>query len=92
MPEHQHASEAIYHPIPQAPVASNPIPTASPDVDLDDEAILSGSGILPPPSNLVDSRIRWTLFMLGCAVLLPWNGAFACSGAWRPAGICSDRF
>ena len=80
MPEHQHASEAIYHPIPQAPVASNPIPTASPDLDLDDEAILSGSGFLPPQTE-VDSKIRWAHFMLGCAVLLPWNGACR---SWLP--------
>ncbi|KAI0751483.1 nucleoside transporter-domain-containing protein [Daedaleopsis nitida] len=72
MPEHHHASEAIYHPIPQAPVASNSIPPASPDIDLDDEVILSGSGILPT-QTVVDSKIRWIHFILGCAVLLPWN-------------------
>ena len=76
MSERHHTSEAIYHPIPQAPVASNSIPSADPDVDLDDEAILSGSGVLPPLPDLVDSKIRWTHFMLGCAVLLPWNGAY----------------
>ncbi|RPD66694.1 hypothetical protein L226DRAFT_549482 [Lentinus tigrinus ALCF2SS1-7] len=72
MSEHHHASEAIYHPIPQAPVASNPIPEGSPDLDLDDDAALSGSAFIPT-QNVVDSRIRWAHFMLGCAVLLPWN-------------------
>lgn len=80
MPEHHRSSEAIYHPIPQAPVASNAIPTASPEVDLDDEAILSGSSM---QESVVDSRISWTHFMLGCAVLLPWNGACACRGTRR---------
>ncbi|KIM45965.1 hypothetical protein M413DRAFT_298833 [Hebeloma cylindrosporum] len=26
-----------------------------------------------PPPQLVDSRIRWIHFILGCSVLLPWN-------------------
>lgn len=76
MSEHHHASEAIYHPIPQAPVASNPIPEGSPDLDLDDDAALSGSGFIPT-QNVMDSRIHWAHFMLGCAVLLPWNGALS---------------
>ncbi|RDX53586.1 hypothetical protein OH76DRAFT_1398710 [Lentinus brumalis] len=72
MSEHHHASEAIYHPVPQAPVASNAIPDGSPDLDLDDDVALSGGGFVPT-QNVVDSRIRWSHFMLGCAVLLPWN-------------------
>ena len=28
-----------------------------------------------PPLQLVDSRIRWIHFILGCSVLLSWNGA-----------------
>lgn len=82
MSEHHHASEAIYHPIPQAPVASNPIPEGSPDLDLDDDAALSGSGFIPT-QNVMDSRIHWAHFILACAVLLPWNGAlFAVREPW----------
>lgn len=29
--------------------------------------------ILHPPSPLVDARVRWIHFIMGCAVLLPWN-------------------
>ena len=36
MSEHHHASEAVYHPIPQGPVASDVAPTSSLD-DLDDD-------------------------------------------------------
>ncbi|KAK7471010.1 hypothetical protein VKT23_002424 [Stygiomarasmius scandens] len=63
------SSEALYHPIPQAPVASNPIPFSD-DSDnvLDDEQDRA-----PATPPVVDSRIRWINFMLGCAVLLPWN-------------------
>ncbi len=83
MSEHHHASEAIYHPVPQAPVASNAIPDGSPDLDLDDDVALSGGGFVPT-QNVVDSRIRWSHFMLGCAVLLPWNGAlFVLREGWH---------
>ncbi|KAM5534886.1 hypothetical protein V8D89_011441 [Ganoderma adspersum] len=71
MSELHHASEAIYHPIPQAPVASNAVPASSPD-DLDDDVVLSEPHSVPS-QGLIDSRIRWIHFVLGCAVLLPWN-------------------
>lgn len=73
MSEHQHVSDAIYHPIPQAPVAANAIPVPSPDGFDDDVALSEPHSI--PSQGLVDSRIRWIHFILGCAVLLPWNGA-----------------
>ncbi|KAI0824663.1 nucleoside transporter-domain-containing protein [Trametes gibbosa] len=72
MPERHSTSEAVYHPIPQAPVASNPIPSASPDIDVDEEIVLS-SHVVTHGHVVVDSRIRWIHFLLGCAVLLPWN-------------------
>ncbi|KAJ7591502.1 nucleoside transporter-domain-containing protein [Mycena floridula] len=51
--------ELLYHPIPQGPVAANPIlPDNEGDVEL--------------PVELTP-RIRWIQFLLGCAVLLPWN-------------------
>ncbi|EIW61775.1 uncharacterized protein TRAVEDRAFT_143867 [Trametes versicolor FP-101664 SS1] len=69
MPERHSTSEAVYHPIPQAPVASNTIPPSSPDIEVDE-----GFGPSIVHSHVtVDSRIRWIHFLLGCAVLLPWN-------------------
>ena len=40
------------------------------DVEEAEGAVLSDP-ILPHP---VDNQIRWIHFVLGCAVLLPWNG------------------
>ncbi|KAI0637927.1 nucleoside transporter-domain-containing protein [Trametes polyzona] len=71
MPERHSTSEAVYHPIPQAPVASNPIPTSDADMDVDNESAPSPSAA--HGHAVVDSRIRWIHFLLGCAVLLPWN-------------------
>ncbi|KAJ7688385.1 nucleoside transporter-domain-containing protein [Mycena rosella] len=73
--------EALYHSIPQAPVAANPLvlpdPYNDPEESQDDVTIASD---LAPLCRLtifrdvvVDSRIRWIHFVLGCAVLLPWN-------------------
>ncbi|KAK7015524.1 hypothetical protein VNI00_019105 [Paramarasmius palmivorus] len=63
--------DALYHAIPQAPVASNPIRISEhdpePSIDLDDE------DQAPVVSLPVDARIRGVHFVLGCAVLLPWN-------------------
>ncbi|KAF9268243.1 hypothetical protein L218DRAFT_954605 [Marasmius fiardii PR-910] len=65
--------ETLYHPIPQAPVASNPILTennaTSAELELEDEE----SGPTPSPTIVADARIRGIYFVLGCAVLLPWN-------------------
>ncbi|KAH9927120.1 nucleoside transporter-domain-containing protein [Epithele typhae] len=71
MSEHQHVSDAIYHPIPQAPVASNPIPSASPDPDPDELPMSPIGPNLPHPK--LDPKVHWIHFLLGCAVLLPWN-------------------
>ncbi|KAF7331780.1 Nucleoside transporter [Mycena kentingensis (nom. inval.)] len=53
------SSDALYHPIPQAPVADHP--TQLPE---DDE---------PLPPQPITPSIKWIHFILGCAVLLPWN-------------------
>ena len=45
-------------------------------------AVLEDNGVLTEedeegvevPNLPPDSRIRWVHFLLGCAVLLPWNG------------------
>lgn len=68
-----HAFEALYHPIPQAPVAAVP---ARPSLDLSSD---DGAGVAEELdgealSADADGRIRWIHFILGCAVLLPWNG------------------
>ncbi|OCH95953.1 hypothetical protein OBBRIDRAFT_787800 [Obba rivulosa] len=71
----QNSPEALYHPIPQAPVASNAILTrTSLDVQLSDEETelvenLTNSVEIPED----ETRIRVIHFILGCAVLLPWN-------------------
>lgn len=64
--------DAQYRALPQSPEAAHHIiiPSAIEDVD---ESILDDN--LEPTSNApVDSRILWIHFMLGSAVLLPWNG------------------
>ncbi|CCM03372.1 uncharacterized protein FIBRA_05502 [Fibroporia radiculosa] len=67
------AFEALYHPVPQAPLASAPArPSLETTLDGDDDGIsggLDGSAI----SVEADGRIHWIHFILGCAVLLPWN-------------------
>ncbi|KAJ8475468.1 hypothetical protein ONZ45_g15594 [Pleurotus djamor] len=65
--------EALYHPIPQAPVASHPV-TTPPDVEIDDVLELQEDDSLPPPADhRAESRIRWIHFVLGAVILLPWN-------------------
>ncbi|KAG2148126.1 nucleoside transporter-domain-containing protein [Suillus clintonianus] len=59
-------SGAAYHALPPAPV----------DDDRDSELDLEFDDSATDPSvtdEVVDSRIRWVYFMLGCAILLPWN-------------------
>ncbi|KAJ3892782.1 nucleoside transporter-domain-containing protein [Lentinula edodes] len=58
--------EALYHSIAQAPLAA---PNGS-DIELDNEERVEE--IIQPISR-VDPRIKWINFVLGCAVLLPWN-------------------
>lgn len=64
---------AAYQAIPQAPVAANPVSVASEDVE-EDELIQSAADV-PPIVKRDNRRIQWIHFTLGCAVLLPWNGA-----------------
>jgi len=70
--------DAQYRALPQSPDVSQDlsIPSAIEEgeiaVDDIDDSILDGH----PSSNApVDNRIMWVNFMLGAAVLLPWNGA-----------------
>jgi hypothetical protein len=65
--------DAQYHALPQSPEAAHHIiiPSAIEDVD---ESILDDNLAPSSASAPVDSRILWIHFMLGSAVLLPWNG------------------
>ena len=68
MPLPPDSPQALYHSVPQLPEASNS------EIALDAEA----EDLDPPqdiPPELIDHKIKWINFVLGCAVLLPWNGA-----------------
>ncbi|KAF7355013.1 Nucleoside transporter [Mycena sanguinolenta] len=65
--------EALYHAIPQAPVAANPAVLPDPNLDLEEELQDPALASDLAPEGPVDSRIIWIQFILGCAVLLPWN-------------------
>ena len=69
---------ASYHALPQSPDVAQDInvPSAIEEAELVGE-VAEDSLVdqLIPPDAPVDSRIRWIHFMLGSAVLLPWNGA-----------------
>lgn len=67
----EHAYEAVYRPIPQAPVAAIPV-RPSLEISTDSEDIDVLDDLSPPPAE-AGGRIRWIHFVLGCAVLLPWN-------------------
>ncbi|KAG1780313.1 nucleoside transporter-domain-containing protein [Suillus placidus] len=59
-------SGAVYHALPPAAV----------DDDCDSELELTFENSATDHffvDQVVDSRIRWVYFMLGCAILLPWN-------------------
>ncbi|KAF8211499.1 nucleoside transporter-domain-containing protein [Mycena galopus ATCC 62051] len=62
--------EALYHAIPQAPVAAVvlPDPNVDPEESQDEVTIADLE-----PEVIVNSRISWIHFVLGAAVLLPWN-------------------
>ncbi|KAJ7067963.1 nucleoside transporter-domain-containing protein [Mycena amicta] len=57
------SDSALYHPIPREPI---PVSTTDLPEELDEDR-----AVLAPP--IVDAPIRWIHFILGCAVLLPWN-------------------
>jgi len=64
--------EAVYHAIPQTPVAIATIP----DIELHGEDYLDEEPAQPESTSAappLDKRIQWVHFVLGCSVLLPWN-------------------
>lgn len=66
-------SGAVYHALPPAEVDD--------DCDSELELALDDSATFVV-DQVVDSRIRWIYFMLGCAILLPWNGAYQYLSLW----------
>ncbi|KAF7432835.1 hypothetical protein PC9H_004778 [Pleurotus ostreatus] len=67
------STEALYHSIPQAPVAANPLAPPA-DAEIDDVLELQESDILQPPQDPhAEARIGWIHFILGAVILLPWN-------------------
>lgn len=61
--------DALYRPIPQGPEV------VSLDQDqVEEDVENSQPKITPSTDSLVDSKIKWIHLILGCSVLLPWNG------------------
>ena len=58
--------EVLYHAVPQTDALFN-----ASSIELEGETPTSPP---TPPIPLTEARIWWTYFILGCAVLLPWNG------------------
>lgn len=66
----RHSPTSYYSALPQAPAGDNAIESL--DVDVEDEDM--GASIDSLQSTEVSGAIRWIHFVLGCVVLLPWNG------------------
>ncbi|KXN87949.1 Equilibrative nucleoside transporter 1 [Leucoagaricus sp. SymC.cos] len=60
--------DALYRPIPQEPET---VPLDDDHAEEDTEN--SQPRITPSTHNVVDTKIWWIFFILGCSVLLPWN-------------------
>jgi equilibrative nucleoside transporter 1/2/3 len=63
---------ALYHVLPNQDDLVN---ASQIELEGDSEEAIVASPPTDPPLQLVDSRIRWIHFILGCSVLLSWNGA-----------------
>lgn len=69
--------DATYAALPQTPdpaFAGHPVVPTSLDVDEEGAEELEAEYGTIVETLALDSRIRWILFALGAAVLLPWNG------------------
>ncbi|KJA30007.1 hypothetical protein HYPSUDRAFT_81619 [Hypholoma sublateritium FD-334 SS-4] len=62
--------EGLYHAIPHPDDSAN---ASQIELDVDGEVLEPPPHPNDLPTILVDARIRWIHFILGCAVLLPWN-------------------
>ena len=65
--------KALYHALPQTSgeESDEATPHGESEEQEQDELLVAA---LDPPQALVDPRISWIYFLLGCSVLLPWNG------------------
>lgn len=71
---------AFYQQLPQGPVPLDVHQDLSDSLILEDETILAGEFVAQEEAAAQDPRIRYMHFVLGCAVLLPWNGMSRSSG------------
>ncbi|KDQ64899.1 hypothetical protein JAAARDRAFT_52826 [Jaapia argillacea MUCL 33604] len=69
------STDALYHAIPQAPVAANSAPanTSQDSVIELEDGLVDDIG-LETLAVQSDAAVRWIHFILGAATLLPWNG------------------
>ena len=66
---HQSERDALYQPLPQAEDQVSEIQLGE-----DDEAEVTEDFVTHEHLASSDNRVGWIHFILGCAVLLPWNG------------------
>lgn len=64
-------NHSAYHRVPSEPELAG---IDSDELRLDDEQELTDEFVHREAAVGTDSRVRWIHFILGCAVLLPWNG------------------
>lgn len=75
MSPHHRSNTAEYQPLSQDPtddILTSPVEELEVN-NTEDE--LTQSFVAQEIDSSHDPRIRWIHFILGCAVLLPWNGA-----------------
>ena len=68
----EQASDIVYRPIPQGPDADPS--TTSADMEGGEEAVYLDDDDTSRILEADSGKIRGIHFILGCAVLLPWNG------------------
>lgn len=66
--------DSVYQRLPQVPPEE--VHTTGNELQVEDEEVLAEEFVSQEASVSADSRIQWIHFILGCAVLLPWNGMF----------------
>jgi equilibrative nucleoside transporter 1/2/3 len=63
--------DALYRPVPQGPEI-----VALDQEQVEEDVENSQLRITPSTGSVVDADIKWVFFILGCSVLLPWNGLY----------------
>ena len=65
-------TDALYQPVSQDEAAASREPN---DLQLEDEDVeVAAEFLAHEHAAASDKRVGWIYFILGCAVLLPWNG------------------